>query len=204
MNCILHYDKSSASEHLHTFLILDALPTSLIYTLSFQKPRWLKKRVVTGRNGDIRHYSMTHIGQFAPLFPSRVNYREYFDLFYPWKMGACTQSLLQPAAARFLECSGFRWASPQFFSCRRFPCLDVLWLLPLSLLNESRSLLSPLTGDRTSAGRPGMLGLFIWVFISRLVGARCDWWMGVEGWDVRELLILPSVSLQIVVLYVSH
>ncbi len=42
------------------------------------------------------------------------------------------------------------------------------------ILVESRSLLSPLTGDRTSAGRPGMLGLFIWVFISRLVGARCD------------------------------
>ena len=159
-----------------TWLILDACPPHSSIHI-FPKPRWLKKRVVTGRNGDIKHYSMTHIGQFAPLFPPRVNYREYFDLFYPWKMGACTQSLLQPAAARFLECSGFRWASPQFFSCRRFPCLDVLWLLPLSLLNESRSLLSPLTGDRTSAGRPGMLGLFIWVFISRWLerGAISGW-----------------------------
>ncbi len=63
----------------------------------------------------------------------------------------------------------------------------MLWLLPLSLLNESRSLLSPLTGDRTSAGRPGMLGLFLWVFISRSLerGAIGGW--GWRGWGVREL-----------------
>ncbi len=87
----------------------------------------------------------------------------------------------------------------------RFPQnpLDVLYLMGVSpifllqeipmfgcalafavILVESRSLLSPLTGDRTSAGRPEMLGLFIWVFISRWLERGA-----IGGWGWRDEML---------------
>jgi len=116
MNCILHYDKSSA--HL---LILDALPTSLIYI--FPKTEMTKKTRRDWSKRDIKHYSMTILANSPPFSLHVLTIESTLTYSIHEKWGHAR--LLQPAAARFFECSGFRktpwthcilWASPQFFS----------------------------------------------------------------------------------------
>lgn len=66
MNCILHYDKSSASEHLHVHLINPrCLPTSLVYTY-LSKTEMTKK---TRRDWSKRRYQTLQHDPYWPIRP---------------------------------------------------------------------------------------------------------------------------------------